>query len=137
MAYARMRDVYGARVRPLQLRNRRSPEWRMPGPQVAVPGRRHLMRKNAQAAVLLVKSGMSPTRAARQIRVGRSTGFPQYWNKKRRSVDQETNLWKKTRVTFHGYRGQKPLVFSTFSVESCLRKWFSSTLSVMGITPQR
>jgi len=33
------------------------------------------MRKNAQAAVLLVKSGM-PTRAARQIRVGRST---LYW----------------------------------------------------------
>jgi hypothetical protein len=76
VAYARMRDVYGARVRPLQLRNRRSPAWRMPGPQVAVPGRRHLIRKNAQAAVLLVKSGMSPTRAARQIRLGRST---LYW----------------------------------------------------------
>ena len=41
----------------------------------------------------------------------------------------------KTRVTFHVYRGQKPLLFSTFSVEFCLRKWFSSTLSVMGITP--
>jgi hypothetical protein len=38
-------------------------------------------------------------------------------------------------VTFHVYRGQNPLVFSPFSVESCLRKWFSSTLSVMGITP--
>jgi hypothetical protein len=34
------------------------------------------MRKNAQAAVLLVKSGMVPTRAARQIRLGRST---LYW----------------------------------------------------------
>ncbi len=29
-------------------------------------------------------------------------------------------LWKNTRVTFHVYRGHKHLIFSAFSVESCL-----------------
>ena len=71
----------------------------------------------------------------REFRLALDTGFPEQAYRKRRSVRQWVKLWSKTRVTFHVYRGQKPLVFSTFSVESCLRKWFSSTLSVMGITP--
>jgi len=37
------------------------------------PGRPPLDQEKLEAAVVLVKSGMSPTRAARQIGLGRST----------------------------------------------------------------
>jgi DNA invertase Pin-like site-specific DNA recombinase len=40
-----------------------------------LPGRPSLDQKKIEAAVLLVKSGMSPTKAARQTGLGRSTPY--------------------------------------------------------------
>jgi hypothetical protein len=45
----------------------------------------------------------------REFRLALDTGFPEQAYRKRRSVRQWVKLWSKTRVTFHVYRGQKPL----------------------------